>query len=205
MNSADVVVVTPDVHAIADARAVQAPELSSSAAHLDSWDAKCTNDCTSQWITACFSVPVGTWSDEVGSLAQAKIDEIAWSTSIRARGDGGLVLVGSRNEGNVAIHDLLGIDRTARTFLAFTDDPTTAHACFALVLAPIGAPSAMQWVQQAHVEGAFTRPPPTSWALASLSASVHHPKEALSGLLGLVLLFGVVVIARRPGRRRSRP
>lgn len=207
MSSADVVVDAPPLpEAIDDARAVTSPELTSSGVHLDRWQARCAPEgCDRQWVTACWSTPVGTWSSEVAELANGKLDEVARSTAVRAGGDGAMSLRDARMVGDVAVHDLEGDGRDARTFLAFTNDPSVLHACFALALGPKGNASGRDWVQHARISGAVVPPPSTSWALASLSACVHHPKETFAVAVSLVVALAFLAIVRRPGRRRARP
>jgi|GEM_PF-4703834 len=203
MSSADVTVEGPSALGPSDQGAVQPPEFNTTSVRVDRWIAKCVDgDCDRQLVTACFSSRVSAWSPEVATLVHDKLDETARNTAFRARGDGAMALHGVSAEGDIAVRELQGDERSARTFLAFTRDPDVVHACFVLSISD--GEAGRDWVQHAHVRGPVQPAPEASVSLTALSACVHHPKHAAGGALAIVVALSIAAIVRRPGRRYSR-
>ena len=199
MSSADVAVAPAPEGSIEGALA--APPWTASAVTLETWTARCdAPGCRDQRVTACTSTSAAIWSPEVGALAHGKLDDLAIATASRAVGDGTMQVVAARDEAGVAVHELAGDGFRARTFLAFTADPPRAHACFALT---VGRDA--DWLQTTHIMGSASAPPPTALSLRAVGACAHHPRETFASALAALVLVAALAIARRPGRRATRP
>lgn len=200
----DVALVAPLPSGVSEG-AVAAPNLERTASvRVEQWDARCLEaSCKAQAVLACFRADAGTWSDEVGAIAEDKLVETASNAAFRARGEGALRVTGESNEGAAHARELEGDGLAGKTLLGFSDG--AVHACFALCVGARGSrPGCAESVQNAHFSRPISGPPETSLALRAVSLAVHHPRHALAGLSLTLALWGVLAIVKRPRRRRAR-
>jgi hypothetical protein len=155
--------------------------------------------------TGCVATPVPGWVEDMRPQVAARTVALAGAVAERAVG----APVDARSGGGEGVLVLRPVSDlegppvgSARTFVGF-DGPSVV-TCFAVCVAPSGAPACEDALRSARLERS-TPPPPPGAGLRLVTAAVHHPTESAAALGGAILLAASLGIAlRKKPRLRAR-